>query len=73
MRRRVQVRRPKPARSSLYQCERCGATELIPADVLAYFDQIDPDDTAAPATFQCQSCTGIMFPDWWFRAQRATP
>lgn len=72
MRKRVQVRQPNQARSSLYRCEHCGASERIPTDVLTYFDQVDPDDTGAPATFQCESCNGIMYPDWWFRAQRAT-
>jgi hypothetical protein len=73
MRKRVRDQRPRSVRSSLYQCERCGKSEQVPGDVLAYFDQIDPDDTGSPATFQCQSCPGIMYPDWWFRAQRATP
>lgn len=73
MRRSVHIRRPKTARSSLYQCEQCGVTERVPANVLAYFDETDPDDTGAPATFRCEACPGIMYPDWWFRAERATP
>ena len=76
MRKRVQAHQKKPKatkRNSLYQCDFCGTCEQIPGDVLVYFDQIDPDDTGAPATFQCQTCSGIMYPDWWFRAKRATP
>ncbi len=73
MRKRMRVRPPKPARSSLYKCEHCGANEQIPADVLAYFDAVDPGYPDEPATFHCEHCTGIMCPDWWFRAQRATP
>jgi hypothetical protein len=41
--------------------------------VLVFFDVVDPGDPAAPATFRCQRCPGIMYPDWWFRAERATP
>jgi hypothetical protein len=73
MRKRMWVRPSKPARNLLYQCERCGATEHIPTDVLAYFDAVDPGNPGEPATFQCQLCDGIMYPAGWFRAQRATP
>lgn len=73
MRKRVRVRLPERSRNSLYQCERCGATEHIPADVLAYFDAVDPGNPGEPATFQCQHCPGTIYPDWWFRAERATP
>jgi hypothetical protein len=73
MRKRVHIRPPKPVRSSLYQCEACGATERIPAGVLSYFDVVDPGNPGEPATFQCERCPGIMYPEWWFRAERATP
>jgi hypothetical protein len=70
MRRRVRVQpeRKGAASNSPYRCESCCATEQIPIDVLAYFDEIDPDDTGSPATFQCETCGGIMYPEWWFRA-----
>lgn len=41
--------------------------------MLVYFDKIDPGEPHAPATFQCENCPGIMYPDWWFRPQGATP
>ena len=64
--------RPRPG-TSLYQCEQCGAQERIPHDVLALFDVVDPGEPGAPATFRCERCPGIMYPDWWFRAERAAP
>jgi hypothetical protein len=73
MRRRVKVRPPKPPSNCLSRCEQCGHEEQIPTDVLAYFDTVDPGTPEAPATFQCELCPGIMYPDWWFRAERATP
>jgi hypothetical protein len=73
VRKRVRVRPQKQITSAHYLCELCGASEQIPADVLEYFDAVDPGDPDAPATFQCQSCPGIMYPDWWSRAERATP
>jgi hypothetical protein len=72
MRKRVRVRPQETAPSSLYLCDLCGATERIPSDVIDYFDEIDPGEPGAPPTFQCQQCLGIMYPDWWFRAERAT-
>lgn len=63
----------KPAASCLYECELCGLLEEIPNDVLNYFDEIDPGEPGAPATFQCQVCPGIMYPAWMLRAKRATP
>lgn len=73
MRPRVKVRPNSEPSSHLYQCDQCGAHERIPADVIAYFDAIDPGDPDAPPTFQCSHCPGIVYPDWWFRAKRATP
>ncbi len=63
---------PTPA-SCLYVCEQCGTTEQVPTDVIAYFDAVDPGEPDRPATFQCQSCPGIMYPDAYLRAKRATP
>jgi hypothetical protein len=52
--------------SCVYQCELCKTREEIPAEVLEYFDVIDPGDLGSPATFQCERCPGIMYPVWWF-------
>jgi len=41
--------------------------------VLAFFDVVDPGAPGAPATFRCEHCPGIMYPEWWFRAERAAP
>jgi hypothetical protein len=41
--------------------------------VLAFFDVVDPGEPGAPATFRCECCPGIMYPEWWFRAKRAAP
>lgn len=73
MRRGAKGRRRKREVSCLYQCEQCGSQERIPADVLAIFDVVDPGEPGAPATFRCERCPGIMYPDWWFRAERAAP
>jgi uncharacterized Zn finger protein len=72
MKKRARGRRPAAA-SCPYQCEECGIQEEIPTEILAFFDVVDPGDPAAPATFRCQRCPGIMYPVWWFRAKRATP
>jgi hypothetical protein len=73
MRHRARARRPRREASCLYQCEACGAEERIAADVLAFFDAVDPGEPGAPATFQCERCPGIMYLDGWFRAERAAP
>ena len=73
------MRHPRKARlkqqeaSCLYRCEACGATERIPAEVLTFFDAVDPGEPGAPATFRCEHCPGIMYPEGWFRAERAAP
>lgn len=66
-------RRRRRERSCLYRCERCGCEEQIPEGVISFFDIIDPGDPEAPATFRCERCPGIMYPHWWFRAERAAP
>jgi hypothetical protein len=73
MKKRVRGRRPAAPASCRYQCERCGLQEEIPVEMLAFFDVVDPGELGAPATFRCERCPGIMYPDWWFRAERATP
>lgn len=73
MPKRVRGRRRAAPASCRYQCEQCGTHEEIPTEILEFFDVVDPGDPAAPATFRCQCCPGIMYPAWWFRAERATP
>lgn len=66
MKRRPKDRPKSKDDSCLYQCELCGAGEQVPKDVLEYFDEVDPGLPGQPATFQCESCLGIMYPVWWF-------
>jgi hypothetical protein len=56
-----------------YECELCGAKELIPAEVIAHFDVVDPGLPGQPATFGCEECPGIMYPEGYLRAERAEP
>jgi uncharacterized Zn finger protein len=73
MKKRSRGRRRAAPANCLYQCEQCGTQEEIATEILAFFDVVDPGDPEAPATFRCQCCPGIMYPVWWFRAERATP
>ena len=73
MPRRAKARPRRQKANGLYRCEACGAEERIAADVLAFFDVVDPGEPGAPATFRCGCCPGIMYPDGWFRAKRAAP
>ena len=73
MRPRAKDRRRARPVSCLYQCEACGQQERIPVQVFAFFHAVDPGEPEAPATFRCEHCPGIMYPDWWFRAERAAP
>ena len=70
---RAKARLKRREASCRYRCEACGAQERIAAEVLASFDAIDPGEPGAPATFRCQRCPGIMYPEGWFRAERAAP
>ena len=72
--RRESKNHPEPTEDScLYQCEACGVEEHVPKDVLEYLDAVDPGLPGQPATFQCQSCPGIMHPLGWLHAKRAAP
>lgn len=73
MRLRKHMPRHQTTGSCLYVCEQCGTQERIPTDVLAFFDVVDPGEADQPATFQCQQCPGIMYPEHYLRAKRATP
>jgi hypothetical protein len=73
MKKQARGRRPAAPASCLYHCEQCGAEEQIPTEMLVFFDVVDPGEPDAPPTFRCEHCPGIMYPAWWFRAERATP
>jgi hypothetical protein len=46
---------------------------MIPDEVIAHFDVVDPGLPGQPATFGCQQCPGIMYPQGYLRAQRVEP
>jgi len=49
--------------SVLFRCLKCKFEELIPKDVVDYFDIMDGGDPTVPPRFDCQSCnTGKMQP-----------
>jgi uncharacterized Zn finger protein len=62
--------KPKKPDSFAYQCDRCGFSDDIPADVIEYFDATDPGLPGQPATFRCELCPGIMYPVSYLRAKR---
>jgi len=66
-------KRKKKQDSYLYECDACGATESIDAEVIDHFDEIDPGLPGQPPTFQCERCPGIMYPQSYLRAERAEP
>lgn len=47
-----------------YVCSKCGEEELIPIDVIEYFDEINPEQLLyGEHQFRCEKCaTGIMVP-----------
>jgi hypothetical protein len=46
----------------LFRCTTCNFEELIPKDVVDYFDIMDGGDPLFPPRFDCQSCSGKMQP-----------
>lgn len=46
----------------LFKCSGCGIEELIPEDVVNYFDTFDDGDTSVPPRFTCEKCCGLMEP-----------
>jgi uncharacterized Zn finger protein len=62
-----------PTDEIAYECELCAASEEIPAEVIAHFDEVDPGMPGQPATFRCEHCLGIMYPQSYLRAKRAEP
>lgn len=46
-----------------YTCQLCQHEELVPQDVLDYFDEINPPTPfSGPHQFTCEECEGIMIP-----------
>ena len=45
-----------------YRCLQCNIQEEIPAEVIQYFDLIDPGDPNVPPRFTCEKCGGEMRP-----------
>lgn len=46
----------------LYVCKECGNEEIIPEEVVEYFDIMDDGDINEPPTFSCENCGAIMRP-----------
>ena len=45
-----------------YRCCQCNTHEDIPADVVNFFDVMDPGDPSVPPRFRCEKCGGEMLP-----------
>ncbi|NLZ34556.1 MAG: hypothetical protein GX889_06535 [Clostridiales bacterium] len=45
-----------------YRCVQCKEEELIPKEVVEYFDKIDQSNINEPPSFSCEKCGGIMRP-----------
>src|SRR5208337_2726991 len=45
-----------------YRCSQCNTHENIPADVVNFFDVMDPGDPSVPPRFRCEKCGGVMLP-----------
>ena len=62
------IRREEKPRSSRkvhdgqvsYRCSQCDTHEGIPADVVNFFDVMDPGDPSVPPRFRCEKCGGVM-------------
>lgn len=47
----------------LFRCTTCNFEELIPKDVVDFFDIMDGGDPSLPPRFDCQACSsGMMQP-----------
>ena len=53
---------PRPEHAN-YICRSCSQRELIPRDVIAYFDAMDAGDPTVPPRFACEKCGGEMWPE----------
>jgi hypothetical protein len=52
----------KKQKQILFKCSGCGTEELIPEDVVNYFDTFDDGDTSVPPRFTCEECCELMEP-----------
>ena len=52
----------KEEKQILFKCTGCGTEELIPEDVVNYFDTFDDGDTSVPPRFTCEECCELMEP-----------
>lgn len=46
----------------LFICKNCGIKEMIPREVVEYFDKLDQGDISEPPSFACEKCGGVMKP-----------
>lgn len=64
--RKIKRRKKSKSKNGVkYICSNCGATEIIPHDVIEHFDAVDPERLLhGPATFTCEKCgSGYMQPE----------
>ena len=52
----------KQEKQILFKCSGCGTEELIPENVVNYFDTFDDGDTSVPPRFTCEECCELMEP-----------
>ena len=52
----------KQEKQILFKCSGCGIEELIPEEVVNYFDALDDGDTSVPPRFTCEECSELMEP-----------
>lgn len=49
----------------LFKCTSCGFEENIPKEVVDFFDLMDGGDPLVPPRFDCQMCTGKLYPTYY--------
>ena len=49
----------------LFRCTACNFEELIPKEVVDYFDIIDGGGPSFPPRFDCQNCSGKIQPVYY--------
>ncbi len=64
-RRKPGIKKGRKQNTISYVCANCGAKEEIPADVLEYFDEVNPEQLLfGPHQFTYEKCgIGIMSPE----------
>ncbi len=62
------------SQGEVYLCTGCGKKEMIPEDVLEYFDLVNPrNPSTGPHDFSCETCGAEMYPEWWLKKQERVP